>query len=285
MEEILSSIRRIIAEDEPGGQPSAGAAQPAADLTPAGLDPDDEDDDVLELTEVVGEPEPPPELHATFSVVPQVGPQTPTLRVTIEARSGQVTLPDLAGACFVAALLELQITDPKGKVLAIQGCESPATTATRAVADGMPWVIEIPLAEVVGSLRRGVYPIDVGWALSLPGTAQALRSSSLSTSSFAVAPLRAEVKVERDRTAKLPGGARLRLSGHSHKHMMAGDGESPLGISGEFAEPKGSFAPFDLWIHLGESRLFTLGNGHTFELVDHAYGESITVRYFGKLAL
>ena len=58
MEEILSSIRRIIAEDDPNGQSTASGAQPTAELTPAGFDPDDEDDDVIELTEVVGEPEP-----------------------------------------------------------------------------------------------------------------------------------------------------------------------------------------------------------------------------------
>lgn len=49
MEEILSSIRRIIAEDEPGG--------PAAATAKADAESDDEDD-VLELTEVVDEPAP-----------------------------------------------------------------------------------------------------------------------------------------------------------------------------------------------------------------------------------
>jgi len=58
MEEILSSIRRIIAEDEPGGLSTASAGQPTAERPSARLDADDEDDDVLELTEVVGEPEP-----------------------------------------------------------------------------------------------------------------------------------------------------------------------------------------------------------------------------------
>ena len=77
MEEILSSIRRIIAEDEPGGQPSAGAAQPAAALTPAGLDPDDEDDDVLELTEVVGEPESPPAPARAAAPAPAPAPPVP----------------------------------------------------------------------------------------------------------------------------------------------------------------------------------------------------------------
>jgi cell pole-organizing protein PopZ len=48
MEEILSSIRRIIAEDEPGAQ--------ASTVSDATAEADDEDDDVLELTEIVGEP-------------------------------------------------------------------------------------------------------------------------------------------------------------------------------------------------------------------------------------
>ena len=85
MEEILSSIRRIIAEDEPGGQPSAGAAQSAADLTPAGLDPDDEDDDVLELTEVVGEPEPPPAL--VKAAAPPSPPPAPPVPVAATPES------------------------------------------------------------------------------------------------------------------------------------------------------------------------------------------------------
>ena len=54
MEEILSSIRRIIAEDEADG----GLRGAAGGGCGGRHEPDDEDDDVLELTEVVGEPEP-----------------------------------------------------------------------------------------------------------------------------------------------------------------------------------------------------------------------------------
>jgi cell pole-organizing protein PopZ len=53
MEEILSSIRRIIAEDD-GAPALAGAGTPGA--APAAPD-DKEDDDVLELTELVDGPE------------------------------------------------------------------------------------------------------------------------------------------------------------------------------------------------------------------------------------
>jgi uncharacterized protein len=65
MEEILSSIRRIIAEDDAGPEPAAGGPRPAEGHEAAAAPPpppdedDDDDDDVLELTEVVGDPEPP----------------------------------------------------------------------------------------------------------------------------------------------------------------------------------------------------------------------------------
>ena len=73
MEEILSSIRRIIAEDEPGGQAagSGSTGEPRGDS-----DLDDEDEDVLELTEIVGDPDPP--------VPPPPSPamqETPTMTV------------------------------------------------------------------------------------------------------------------------------------------------------------------------------------------------------------
>jgi cell pole-organizing protein PopZ len=69
MEEILSSIRRIIAEDEPGahGAPQLVSGEPGeADL--------DEEDDVLELTEVVDEPAPPAAAVAAAPAAPSASP-------------------------------------------------------------------------------------------------------------------------------------------------------------------------------------------------------------------
>jgi cell pole-organizing protein PopZ len=59
MEEILASIRKIISEDTPEGQPAAEAAAeaPAATLTPEPVKV--EADDVLELTQEVAETPPP----------------------------------------------------------------------------------------------------------------------------------------------------------------------------------------------------------------------------------
>jgi cell pole-organizing protein PopZ len=77
MEEILSSIRRIIAEDDPGAEqkPSARQAKPAG-APPKPVAPGEEDDDVLELTEIVPEPE--PKKPAAAAVPPATQPREPT---------------------------------------------------------------------------------------------------------------------------------------------------------------------------------------------------------------
>jgi hypothetical protein len=83
MEEILSSIRRIIAEDEPGGQGASARADDGADAD------HDEDDDVLELTEIVDEPAPRQPVAAVAPPAPPAPPppspsaqETPAMAAT-----------------------------------------------------------------------------------------------------------------------------------------------------------------------------------------------------------
>jgi cell pole-organizing protein PopZ len=78
MEEILSSIRRIIAEDEGTPPPPTQAAEA-----------DEGDEDVLELTEMVADPEPappvaagtPPEQPAIPQPTPSATQEKPTMTV------------------------------------------------------------------------------------------------------------------------------------------------------------------------------------------------------------
>lgn len=76
MEEILSSIRRIIAEDEPASGAS-GAAKAAGGATIMPALPDEDDDDVLELTEIVGGPEPSRPQPASAPPHPAPAPNVP----------------------------------------------------------------------------------------------------------------------------------------------------------------------------------------------------------------
>ncbi len=80
MEEILSSIRRIIAEED--GAPPRGAADGA-----------DEDDDVLELTEIVGGPEPVVTVPTAAAAPPAVAVPTAPPANTAQPTSPEPPMP------------------------------------------------------------------------------------------------------------------------------------------------------------------------------------------------
>jgi cell pole-organizing protein PopZ len=110
MEEILSSIRRIIAEDEPGGQAAAGSA--TAEPLDHRVDHDDEDeDDVLELTEVVGEPNPPQVQMAPAPAkpAPPSPPPSPAMQEapTMTAQSAEPLISPVAANASTNAFARL----------------------------------------------------------------------------------------------------------------------------------------------------------------------------------
>ncbi len=105
MEEILSSIRRIIAEDEPNGQ---GAAAQGADGPADEIDPDEEDD-VLELTEIVDGPEPAPAATAAAPPEPQAPPPSqPTEEIpAMAAQSAESLISPVTASASTNAFARL----------------------------------------------------------------------------------------------------------------------------------------------------------------------------------
>ena len=110
MEEILASIRRIIAED--GDQPAAAAPQPAAPApAPAPPAPEAKSDEILELTEVVeehpAEPAPAPDPPAPVAVAPVPAPAAvdPADRL----------MSDAAAAASIAALAQINQLGSQGE--------------------------------------------------------------------------------------------------------------------------------------------------------------------------
>ncbi|HTZ79563.1 MAG TPA: DUF2497 domain-containing protein [Stellaceae bacterium] len=120
MEEILASIRRIIAEDGETPAPAAPAATPA---------PANREDEILELTEVVGEDgavkkvEEPPEEVAEEMAEPEPEPPpsmemaAPEMEPEPEPMNGKERLvSDAAAAASLAALSQLnQLNKPKAE--------------------------------------------------------------------------------------------------------------------------------------------------------------------------
>ena len=105
MEEILASIRRIIAED--GDQPATAAAPAAADAeaAPAAA----KSDEILELTEVVEEEDPVPEPSP-----PPAKDESPTDPVASVADPNRL-VSDAAAAASIAALAQIHQLAPQNE--------------------------------------------------------------------------------------------------------------------------------------------------------------------------
>ena len=120
MEEILSSIRRIIAEDDAAAEPGAAGARPASG-TAAGpgampsldqVDEEEEDDDVLELTEVAAEPEPlspPPKANEPLAAAkPTPQPANSTQEnPSMPAEAAEALISPVAASASTQALARL----------------------------------------------------------------------------------------------------------------------------------------------------------------------------------
>jgi cell pole-organizing protein PopZ len=119
MEEILASIRRIIAED---GEPAAAAPAAKAEAKPEAKPAEEPAaDEILELTEVVeaeSAPAPPPQAAAPVIPLPQ---RTPEPRpVEQPAPAGEGIVSPAAAAASVAALSQITALssrpEPRGDI-------------------------------------------------------------------------------------------------------------------------------------------------------------------------
>jgi cell pole-organizing protein PopZ len=110
MEEILASIRRIIAED--GDQPAAAAPPPAATAEAAAAQPAPvaKGEEILELTEVVEEhPSDPPSAPEP----PQ--PEPPPFPAAADTAAADRLVSDTAAAASIAALSQIQQIGPQSE--------------------------------------------------------------------------------------------------------------------------------------------------------------------------
>jgi uncharacterized protein len=132
MEEILASIRRIIAEDEaPEGGAAADAGAPAAEAAAAGESPEAASDDVLELTEVVEEEQ----AVASPAEAPAQNGAEPVLKLEPEpqhdaAADERERLISAASAAASVASLSQLVARPRDR-----GAELPLGEVNRTLED------------------------------------------------------------------------------------------------------------------------------------------------------
>lgn len=167
MEEILASIRRIISEDEPGGEgaaaeaePEEASAEPVAEIPILEEEPAPEDDGVLELTERVetvgdldvyaasNEPEPEPEPLAAFEPEPELDPVPP----------GEALVGDPAAALAASAFGKLSgsiLMPAEGRTLEDVVRELLRPLLKQWLDDNLPGIVESTVQAEVERIARG----------------------------------------------------------------------------------------------------------------------------------
>lgn len=244
-------------------------------------------------------PPPPVARHeATVSFgFPRVAMQPPDLTVQIR-NVGTTPLPMVAfpnAACFAHFWLGIRVTEQRGRALGRRPCaffDFPGTD--KPIAPGESLRVVMSMRDLFPEIGTGDFDIDLRWdptelrAALGAGAGFDVTSWSVSDTRFTIAKPKKELVIRRGESTALPGGATLQFDGHSHKSVDAESAPGPLIIGGSFAargEPKEEF-----WVSVftqDRPVLFDLvsktGERHTFELVDHVYGESMRLRYFGVL--
>lgn len=171
MEEILASIRRIISEDEPGGEGAAAEAEPeetatesAAEIPIPESEPEPEDDGVLELTErvdTVGDidvyaasneadaaPEPLAAFEAEAEPEPELAPVPP----------GEALVGDPAAALAASAFGKLSssiLMPAEGRTLEDVVRELLRPLLKQWLDDNLPGIVESTVQAEVERIARG----------------------------------------------------------------------------------------------------------------------------------
>lgn len=228
---------------------------------------------------------------------PRVATQPPDLTVQIR-NTGTTPLPMVAfpnAACFAHFWLGIRVTELGGRALGRRPCEVfdfPGTD--KPIAPGESLKVVMPMRDLFPEIGAGDFDIDLRWdptelrAALGPDAGFDVTSWSVSDTRFTIAKPKKELVIRRGESTALPGGATLQFDGHSHKSVDSDSAPGPLIIGGSFAAPGKPKEEF--WVSVftqDQPVLFDLvtkaGERHTFELVDHVYGESMRLRYFGVL--
>jgi len=170
MEEILASIRRIISEDEPAAEaapeapaPEAVHVAPEPEPEPVHVEPVEEEDDVLELTQLAPEPEPEPapiethgdiEVHAPAAAAPPPPVYRPAPAPAAEEEPLMSASPSESAASAFGHLAH-SVTMPKdGRVLEDVVRELLRPLLKAWLDEHLPMIVQAKVDEEVERIAR-----------------------------------------------------------------------------------------------------------------------------------
>lgn len=228
----------------------------------------------------------PPEVSAVASVSSRIGATPPTLTLVVTNTTSQVlrVAKTKEPRCWLPLYVTGRLLKSDGTPVAeIKRCKA-VRSETLELAPSATLTIEVPLAQLFKKLPRGSYQLDVALdatgARTADGSGLAWRQP-LPSFMFTVAKLVSTFTIERGRPAPLAKGVTLTFTGHGHKHTMEGDPPSPLLIAAQLATA-GTTTEVSASVQTEDHAPFQLGP-HTFDLVEYAYDERMTLRYWGTV--
>ncbi len=292
---LASFVALLACTTRPAQQPAPLAPPtpppPTVSTAPPPADPDPPP------TAATPPPEPtragPATVQVTFKIDPVIGPNPPTLHITVHhdaAHPVAMTKFD-DPVCFAHHYLDLRISRPDGKPQVLTPCVVKAWPGTDApLAPGEHRRITIPFTALAAKWPHGTYKIDLSWEpnnlAAARGDAAAIRAnqSSLNTTDFTIAKPRASFRITRGQSKSLPDGVIIKFTGNSHKNVMAGD-TSPLIVYGTLKRPGGKEEEFSFNIYPELDPIFRLGDDLAFELTGYAYDDWLDLHYYGKIPI
>lgn len=235
-------------------------------------------------------------LHVHFAVTPVLAEPGAAPRLIVEARNASArALPFMrfdSARCFAHHFLKLSLQGPGGPIAVDTTCPVrswPGAKGTLEVGAVERRTLDLKELFPTATWAAGRYELQLAWDCAelrpVFGGAYAWRASQTSrrSGSFTLAKAIGRGRAEKGKELVLPDGARLKLLGHGHKEVMAGEPESPLIVYGAFApSAKAPLEEFSFNVFTREGGLLPVAD-RTFVLGDYAYDSWMDVTCFGAL--
>ena len=184
---------------------------------------------------------------------------------------------------YFTATLAKASGDTAGELLP---CKAPGT-ATMTLAPRAVLRVEVGLGELFRGLKAGTYDLDLdldsSGAVAIDTRLVVHGKLEQARRRFTVAKLVKTFTITRGKTVALDAKTKLTFVAHGHKAVMAGGPSSPLILSAKLVE-NGTARETGASIQTEDKEPFSLDR-HVFELVSYEYDESMTLRYWGAVAV
>lgn len=231
----------------------------------------------------------PPKVRAVARISAAIGSVPPKLTVEVtnaEVHEIQVVKVDKP-VCWLPLYLTMTLAKSTGAPVGeLLPCKNPGT-ATATLAPGAAIRVEVGLGELFRGIGKGTYDLDINLdssgAVEIDTRLVVYGALDQPLRRFTVAKLVKTFTIARGKTVALDNKTQLTFVAHGHKQVAPGGPRSPLIVAAKLVV-NGTAEEVGASIQTEDQEPFSFER-HLFELVSYNYNESMTLRYWGPVAV